>query len=322
MLHKIFKANTHIITMRSLKAVIDRLYSRLGFNRPDSHGNDNPLTGTYSGYDVSTIEDVLESSKPAYMSASIGPNGAITTEQQPGEEYTARDANQVRSIPGVGEKIHENILTGQYIDRVYSRFIRSQEGKAYIRFLKKYGNGKRNPGELESILVGNYGDGMVAATLPGKAKANIIINADYIHQYADNATRHFGLAYDQALEVAIIHELNHYFKQTRHELRQQENKVEFNNDFSLVRFYMGLMKKDSANKELYLKKTELLRSRYGGDFRKKMDAYVEKHSEVMEKESYSGNRLSKLADILEGTLDNIISAVKGKEPEYATAYSF
>jgi predicted metallopeptidase len=214
---------------------------------------------------------------PLYMSAAIGPDGNVVTEQAPGEIYTDEDRAQVSNIPSYGENIHNNIITGQYIDAVYQDFLNSREGQEYVAHLRRHGNGKRMPGILEKIIVTNEGKGKVAATLPNHVKSNLIVNADYIDQAAQEFSRKTGLSYEDAIKGFIIHELNHYFFQSSKDLRQSIPKVEFDNDFSLVKFYMSLANKIPEQKELYIKKARLFTERYGGDIKKVMDSYIEKN---------------------------------------------
>lgn len=212
------------------------------------------------------------------MAVHDTPNGIVTS-HVPGEVYTPDDKDQLNPLPPYKrDKAHENLLTGQYVDKVYQKFLESIEGKEFINYLKKNGNGKGNPGKLEEILVVNKGEGLVAATMPDYVKSNIIINADYIDAYCSQMSSLTGLSYDDILTNVLVHELNHYFGQTKSELNQPENRVEFDNDSSLIEFYMDMAKKYPEDSDRYVRKAEAFTQRYQGKDRDKMDDYIAKNA--------------------------------------------
>lgn len=216
------------------------------------------------------------------MAAAVGPDG-VTTHQESGEIYTAADQAKVLSLPiPEKEQIDKNLLTGQYIDQVYRELMNSEEGKAFVEYLKKYGNGRRKPGSIDDIFVKNLGDGVVAATMPEHVRGNIIINADYIHKWARDIERRTGMPYKEAIKAAIIHEIGHYDWQPKSDMKKPVEEIEFNNDYSNIRFYVGLANKNirnQAKRDLYIGKAELLASRYGGKAREFLENYMQRKLE-------------------------------------------
>jgi hypothetical protein len=241
---------------------------------------------------MNNLYDILTGNNINYMAAAIDPDGNVQTSQAPGEIYSPEAQAQVSKLPGnVRNKVHKNILTGQYIDKVYQKFLNSVEGKEYVDMLRRRGNGKSNPGRLEEIIVANQGDGIVAATMPGYVKANIIINADFIDNYAQSISSRWGLEYDDVLNNILVHEMNHYFLQGKKDFKKPEFMVEFHNDFSSIEFYMDLAKKYPQEASFYTRKAEVFTERYGGKALDKMQKYITKnaskediHKETVENE--------------------------------------
>lgn len=209
------------------------------------------------------------------MSAEIGRDGNVTTSQVPGEYYGPKEQAQVNNLPeNVKDKVHENILTGQYVDKVYSDLMNSVEGKEYVNMLKRHGNGKSKPGRLEEIIVTNQGEGLVAATMPDYVKANIIINHDYIDTYCSQMASITGLSYDDVLKTILIHEMNHYFLQDNADLKKPEPQVEYQNDLSSIQFYMGLANKYPELMDEYVAKAKIYTSRYNNNELGSMNDYI------------------------------------------------
>jgi hypothetical protein len=73
-----------------------------------------------------------------------------------------------------------------------------------------------------------------------------------------------------------MHEFHHYFGQTKSEQQQPEPDVEFNNDSSLIEFYMSMANKYPKESERYVKKAEVFTERpiYGGKYKEAMDTYI------------------------------------------------
>lgn len=220
------------------------------------------------------IESLLPYGSRA-MSAEIDRNGNVATSQAPGENYGPKEQAQVYNLPeDIREKTHKNILTGQYVDKVYSELMNSVEGKEYVNMLKRHGNGKSRPGRLEEIIVTNQGEGLVAATMPDYMKANIIINNDYLDTYCSQMASITGLSYDDVLKTILIHEMNHYFLQDEADLKKPEHQVEYQNDLNSINFYMDLANKYPELMDEYITKAKLYTSRYDGDALESMNKQI------------------------------------------------
>jgi hypothetical protein len=239
-----------------------------------------------------TDDKYFMSKIPAYsnkkvlsMSAAMTPEG-IVTQQQPGESFDGIEGKLNNVHPIYRKDISEKFELGKKIDSIYQKFINSTEGKEFVKYLKNNGNGTGNPGNIDDILIVNKGEGLVAATMPDAVRKNLIINQDYINQYAVTVSSLTGLSYEQVIESVISHELHHIYGQTSSERRGNEKKIEFNNDLSLIRFYTGLAKKDSENSETYLSKAKLFTIRYDGQHRQDMDKIIESTEKTIS-DSYS-----------------------------------
>jgi len=214
-----------------------------------------------------------------YMSVILGSNSDVATIQNHGERYTPEHRRAINSLPEPQRTIaHKNIITGEYVDSVYSKWItNTREGREFIDFLRREGNGKPNPGSIEEIFVVNGPDGMVAATMPDYVKSNIIINADFYEEYCNKISSMTGRSKDEVLARYIIpHELGHSFIQTAKDRNRPEPEVEFHNDMQMIRFYMGLANKYANDPKAseYITDAQVFTIRYSGTAREVMDKYI------------------------------------------------
>jgi len=234
-------------------------------------------------YDKSKISKSKNRIYP--MSAALTREG-IVTQQSPGESFDGLEEKLSNVHPIYRGDISGKFELGKKIDSIYQKFMNSTEGTEFVQYLKNNGNGTDNPGSLDDILIVNKGKGLVAATMPDAVRKNLIINQDYIDQYAVTVSSLTGLNYEQVIESIISHELHHIYGQTSSERRGNEKKIEFNNDLSLIKFYTGLAKKDSENSETYLSKAKLFTIRYDGQHRQDMDKIISSSEKTLS-DSYS-----------------------------------
>ncbi|MGV8140982.1 MAG: hypothetical protein ACP5NW_00920 [Candidatus Woesearchaeota archaeon] len=225
------------------------------------------------------------------MSAVLTPEG-IVTQQSPGESLEGLDERVDHLHPVYRSDIKGKFRLGEQIDSIYQNFINSGEGKEFIKYLKRTGNGTSKPGSIDDILVVNKGEGMVAATMPDLVRKNLIINEDYIDEYVNMATSTSGLSREQVIENILVHELHHIYGQKPSERRGKEIHIEYNNDISLVKFYTELAKKDVDNSDVYLTKAKLFTARYNGEYRKSMDSMIAKTQEQIYKSYANSNSRS------------------------------
>ena len=106
-------------------------------------------------------------------------------------------------------------------------------------------------------------------------RKNLIINQDYIEEYVSLASSVTNLSREQIIENILVHELHHIYGQTSSQRSGIEKNIEYNNDISLVKFYVELAKKDIDNSDTYLAKAELFTVRYDDKYRKNMDGIIE-----------------------------------------------
>lgn len=212
------------------------------------------------------------------MSAIITPNG-VATHQRPGEIYGPNEKEQVSKLPYPARgNVEKNIMTGKYIDNLYQNFIESTEGKEFIKYLRKTGNGRPNTGTIDDIITINQGDNVVAATMPGQTKGNLILNADFIDKYASRMAGITGLSYDDVLTEVIKHELRHFYGQSSLTLQKPNEYVEVENDIGLIKFNLMMSKMFPLQNEFYLKKAGLHTKRYQGEVRNLMEQYIKRNS--------------------------------------------
>jgi len=162
------------------------------------------------------------------------------------------------------------------INSIYQKFINSEEGKEFIKYLKQKGNDTARTGTIDDILIVNKGKELVAATTPDSKRKNLIINKDYIGDYVEAASNATGLTKDQVVENIIAHELHHIYGQKLSERRGNVKDIEYNNDISLIKFYTGLAQKYVEHSDTYLTKAKLFASRYEGTKRSTMDELIYK----------------------------------------------
>lgn len=228
------------------------------------------------------LKNIKNDSNTYKMSAAMTPEG-IVTQQSPGESFDGLDEKLKNVHPVHRENIKGKYRLGEKIDSIYQKFINSREGKEFVNYLKKNGNGISKTGSIDDILVVNKGEGIVAATVPDAVRKNLIINQDYIDEYVTTASSATGLSYQQVIENVLVHELHHIYGQTRSERTGNEKDIEYNNDISLIKFYTGLAKKDVENSDVYLTKAKLFTARYDGKHRKTMDEMILKVQEDISK---------------------------------------
>jgi hypothetical protein len=237
-------------------------------------------------YFMSEIPYNKSKNKIYQMSAALTPEG-IVTQQSPGESFEGLE-KKLSNVDSIYRRdISGKFELGKKIDSIYQNFMNSTEGKEFVKYMKRNGNGTPGTGSIDDILIVNKGEGLVAATIPDALRKNLIINQDYINQYAMTVSSVTGLSYEKVVESIIAHELHHIYGQTRIERSgNDEKKIEFNNDLSLIQFYTGLAQEDSANSDLYLTKAKLFTIRYDGQHRQDMDKIIESTEKTIS-DSYS-----------------------------------
>lgn len=219
------------------------------------------------------------------MSAALTPEG-IVTQQSPGESFDGIEEKLQNVDPIYRRDISEKYDLGKQIDNIYQNFMNSTEGKEFVQYMKRNGNGTPGTGTIDDIIIVNKGEGLVAATMPDAVRKNLIVNQDYINQYAMTVSSLTGLDYDKVVESIIAHELHHIYGQTRVERTGKEKDIEFNNDLSLIQFYTGLAQEDTINSDLYLTKAKLFTIRYDGEHRQDMDKIIDSAEKTIT-DSYS-----------------------------------
>lgn len=221
------------------------------------------------------------------MSAILTPEGIIT-QQSPGESLDGLEEKMKNQNvhPVYRRDISEKFELGKQIDNIYQNFMNSYEGQQFIRYLKRNGNGTPGTGSIDDILIVNKGEGLVAATMPDTMRKNLIINQDYINQYAMIVSSLTGLSYEKVVESVIAHELHHIYGQTRSERSGNEKNIEFNNDLSLIQFYTGLAQDAPEDSDIYLAKAKLFTIRYTGQKKQDMDKIIDSAEKAIS-DSYS-----------------------------------
>lgn len=220
------------------------------------------------------------------MSAALTPEG-IVTQQSPGESFNGIEEKLQNVHPIYRSDISEKFELGKQIDKIYQNFMNSYEGQQFIKYMQRNGNGTPGTGTIDDIIIVNKGEGLVAATIPDALRKNLIINQDYINQYAMTVSSLAGLSYEKVVGSIIAHELHHIYGQTRSERNGGDEKsIEFNNDLSLIQFYTGLAQDSSENSDLYLTKAKLFTIRYDGQHRKDMDKIIDSAEKTIT-DSYS-----------------------------------
>ncbi len=207
------------------------------------------------------------------MSAALTPEG-IVTQQSPGESLDGLDEKLRDVHPVYRKNITGKFELGKEIDNIYQDLMNSYEGREFVQYLRKNGNGTGNTGNIDDIFVVNKGKGMVAATIPDAVRKNLIINQDYIMEYANAMSSATGKSVEEMIKLAIVHELHHIYGQTPTQRTGEEGKIEYNNDLSLIKFYSGLAQKDVENGGQYLDYAKIFTVRYGGEYRKNMDNII------------------------------------------------
>lgn len=220
------------------------------------------------------ISHIPYKNKSLNMSAALTPEGIIT-QQTPGESLDGLDEKLQNVHPIYRSDISGKFELGKKIDYIYQNFMNSYEGKQFVEYMRKNGNGTPGTGSIDDILIVNKGEGLVAATIPDALRKNLIINQDYINRYAMSISSATGLSYEKVIESIIAHELYHIYGQTRSERSSSDEKeIEFNNDLSLIQFYTGLAMDDPDNSDIYLTKAKLFTTRYDGQYREDMEQII------------------------------------------------
>jgi hypothetical protein len=216
------------------------------------------------------------------MAVFVTPHG-IETEQAPGESIDNLE-ERLKNIP---EDYRDNskgkFEFGHEIGSIYKNWINSYEGQEYIKYAKEKGRGSSRPGSIDKIRTIRAGEGLVAATTPDALEKRLIVNKDFIYEFATIMANALDLTIVQGVELAIAHELGHNDIQGPHERRGSEKQVEYNNDFAFVDLYTRLAKKDVNNSDLYLKKAIAFTLRYDGRERKTMDDMILKTYQQLSK---------------------------------------